>query len=184
MTRLEYAAYNDIVFKNLFADKRNEDLLEAFLYAALDLPEGSIQKIEVKNGEITPLELSGKTCRLDLNLTVNNMLVNVEMQVAPSRDFADRALFYWSEIFLSGSEQGMEYGGLRKAITVNLLNYTMFNDDRFYREYVPADLRTGDVLSDKMQIKFFEMTKVPSVEERTEQDPIKAWLQLLKSTTK
>ena len=150
----------------------------------LDLPKGSIQKVEVKNGEISPLELSGKTCRLDLNLTVNNMAVNVEMQVAPTRDFADRALFYWSEIFVLGGEQGVEYGRLQKAITVNLLNYTMFEDDRFYREYVPADLQAQHILSDKMQIKFFEMTKVPSAIDGLEKDSIKVWLQLLKSNTK
>lgn len=183
MTRLEYAAYNDIIFKMMFADERNRDLLQSFLTAALDLPEGSIERLIVKNGEITPVEANGKVCRLDINLSINNMAVDVEMQVAPTRDFPNRALYYWADIFLSGGEQGVDYNKIHTAITINLMNHTMFDDDRFYREFVPADLQTGDVLSDKMHIKFFELTKVPRVAEGLAQERIKEWLQFLKCDT-
>ena len=138
----------------------------------------------VKNGEITPVEANGKVCRLDINLTVNHMAVDVEMQVAPTKDFPNRALYYWADIFLSGGEQGVDYNKIHTAITINLLNHTMFTDDRFYREFVPADLQTGDVLSDKMHIKFYEMTKIPRVTEGPAGERITEWLQLLKSSTK
>lgn len=179
---LGFSAHNDIVFKNLFAN--NVDILQSFLSVVLGIPESDITEITIKNGEITPAEISGKVCRLDLNLKVNNTLVNIEMQVAPVKGFKDRALCYWSEVFLTGAKQGEDYDNIYQTITVNILNFSLFSDDRYLREFVPSDTLSGEILSDKMHIFFMEMSKIPKATEGLEKELLKQWLQLLKSETK
>ena len=71
----------DIVFKMLFGNEKNKDILKAFLSDMLDIPEEEMRDIKVKNPEIEPESVYEKFYRLDLNIDISGQLVNVEMQV-------------------------------------------------------------------------------------------------------
>ena len=98
------SAKTDIVFKKIFIE--NEDLLQDFLANMLDIPAKDIMDIEIKNTEIQPDSPDGKVSRLDLNMTVNEMRVNVEIQVRKQTDYKERSLFYWSPLFTSDFKSG------------------------------------------------------------------------------
>lgn len=44
----------DVVFKNMFSRKENEDLLKDLVASLLNIPKESIQNIEVLNAEVYP----------------------------------------------------------------------------------------------------------------------------------
>ena len=44
----------DIIFKRIFGDVRNEDIIKTFLEDLLELPPKSIQKILIDNVELVP----------------------------------------------------------------------------------------------------------------------------------
>ena len=44
----------DVIFKRVFGDANNTDIIAAFLSALLEIPRKSIEKITLNNVEITP----------------------------------------------------------------------------------------------------------------------------------
>ena len=170
------SAKTDIVFKKIFIE--NEDLLQDFLANMLDIPVKNIMDIEIKNTEIQPDSPDGKVSRLDLNMTVNEMRVNVEIQVRKQTDYKERSLFYWSKLFTSDFKSGDPYRKLKKTITINLIDFNMFSSDKNYHtEIVPVIKGTDTVFSDKMSIHFFELRKVGR--ELNADDRKKIWLQFI-----
>ena len=170
------SAKTDIVFKKIFVE--NEDLLQDFLANMLDIPAKDITDIEIKNTEIQPDSPDGKVSRLDLNMTVNEMRVNVEIQVRKQTDYKERSLFYWSKLFTSDFKSGDPYRKLKKTITINLIDFNMFSSDKNYHtEIVPVIKGTDTVFSDKMSIHFFELRKVDR--ELNTGDKKKIWLQFI-----
>ena len=71
----------DFVFKKIFGDANNSDLLIDFLSSVLDVPTDRIQGIEIIDNEIIPDTVEKKFSRLDLLLLVNNEYINIEIQV-------------------------------------------------------------------------------------------------------
>ncbi|MCM1328130.1 MAG: Rpn family recombination-promoting nuclease/putative transposase [Ruminococcus sp.] len=158
MARDVVSAKLDIIFKKFFTE--NQDMLHSFLASMLDIPAESISEIHVTNPEIPPESVSGKFSRLDLNMKVDDRLVNVEIQVKNDRDYRDRVLFYWAKLYTSELKSGDNYGALKQAICINIINFNMFDGEAYHNEVMPVVKQTGEVFSDKMSIHFFELKKV------------------------
>lgn len=127
----------------------------------LDIPTESIKSIEIKNTEMTPETLEGKFSRLDLNMTMDDKLVNVEIQINKHEDFRDRTMFYWSKLFTSELGSGENYRDLKTAITINIIDFVMFPDrEDYHAEIVPVIKDSGEVYSDKFHIHIFELKKL------------------------
>ena len=160
MARNVISAKLDIIFKKIFTDKNNEDMLHSFVASMLDIPPESITKITVNNPEMPPELAAGKFSRLDLSLTVDNRLVNVEIQIKNDPDYRDRTLFYWAKLYTSELKSGEDYGELKQTITINIINFNMFSGADYHTEIAAVIKDTGEVFSDKFGIHFFELKKV------------------------
>ena len=158
MARNVISAKLDIIFKKLFTE--NEDMLHSFVASMLELPPESIKEIKITNTELPPETFSGKFSRLDLSLKVDNRLVNVEIQVKNEPDYRDRTLFYWAKLYSSELKSGEDYGELKQTITINIINFNMFNGDDYHNEVAAMIKGTDEVFSDKFSIHFFELKKV------------------------
>ena len=158
MGRSVVSAKLDIIFKKIFTE--NADMLHEFIADILDIPSESIKEIIIKNQELSPDNPEGKFSRLDLNLKVDDSLVNVEIQLKGELDFRDRALFYWSKLYTSELKSGDVYGNLKKAITINIINFNMFDGADYHTEIVTAIKGTDKIYSDKFSMHFFELKKV------------------------
>lgn len=148
----------DVVFKKMFVD--NRDMLQAFVASMLEIPVDSISGLVVKNPEIPPDFAGGKFSRLDLNMTVGDVLVNVEIQVKRDPDFRDRALYYWARLYTSELKSGEVYGSLHRAISINIVDFNMFPGEGYCNEVLPRVTETGEIFSDKMTLYFFELKKL------------------------
>lgn len=135
-------------------------MLYSFVSSMLDIPIESIDEIRITNPEMPPDSLSGKFSRLDLNMRVDNRLVNVEIQVKNEKNYRDRALYYWAALYSSEFKSGEDYGELKQTITINIINFNMFDGEDYHNEIVPTVKETGEVFSEKMNIHFFELKKV------------------------
>ena len=158
MGRNVVSAKLDIIFKKIFTE--NADMLHEFVADILEIPSESIQEITIRNQELSPENFDGKFSRLDLNLKVDNVLVNVEIQLKGETDFRDRALFYWAKLYTSELKSGDTYGKLKKAITINIINFNMFEGEDYHTEIVTAIKGTDKIYSDKFNMHFFELKKV------------------------
>ena len=158
MARNVVSAKLDIIFKKIFTE--NADLLHSFVASMLDIPPESITDIVVTNPEIPPETMTGKFSRLDLSLKVDDRLVNVEIQVKNDADYRDRTLFYWAKLYSSELKSGEDYSELKQTITINIINFNMFQGENYHNEVAAIIKETGEVFSDKFSIHFFELKKV------------------------
>jgi len=107
-----------------------------------------------------PESIAGKFSRLDLNLTVDNKLVNVEVQLSSEDYYINRALFYWAKLYTSELKSGEEYDKLKQTIGINIIDFNLFEDNDFHHQFAVMEVNKKFLLSDKFCIHFYELNKV------------------------
>lgn len=167
----------DIIFKTMFSKSENEDILHSFLSTMLELPYDSIKEIVIQNSEILPETITGKFSRLDLKMQVDDKLVNVEMQIKNEPDFNDRVLYYWSKLYSGDLKSGDEYGDLKQSISINIINFNMFECPEFHSCFKVPEVNRHELLTDKCAIHFFELKKINK--KINKNNRMELWLQLI-----
>ena len=170
----------DVIFKRVFGDEKNEDIIAAMISALLEIPRETIRKIEIQNVELPPEEMEGKFSRLDLKLNVDDQTVNVEMQINYEPDFRERTLFYWSRMYGGDLKSGNAYGDLKKTYCVNIINFNMFDCEDYHSDFVVMEKSRHEVLTDKLGIHFFELKKLNNVRKN---QAMEDWLHLINAET-
>ena len=93
----------------MFTSADSKDILSDFIASVLDIDVNDIQNIEIRNTEILPDVIDGKYSRLDVSISVDGKLINIEMQVKKLTDFKERVLFYWSKLYTDDLKKGETY---------------------------------------------------------------------------
>jgi predicted transposase/invertase (TIGR01784 family) len=179
MARNVVKAKLDIIFKKLFTS--DNTVLASFLEDILDMQKGSIKKIDVINPNILPSAIDGKQGSLDLKMYVDDKVVNVEIQLKDEGNFRDRSVYYWSKMYADELKRGQEYEDLKQTITINILNFKLFDCEEPYSSFRLLETARHEVLTDKCSILFFELTKVNNKVDSN--DRKKLWLQLINAET-
>jgi len=97
--------------------------------------------------------------------------------------YRDLALYYWAKLFTSGSAKGKTYDSLKQAITVNILDFTLYDDtDNYQTRIIPVSDNTGKVFSDKIAIHFFELKKFSERPDPADRKAV--WIQFLNADSK
>ncbi len=167
---------NDIIFKILFGDQRHPRILIHFLNSVLDL-ENPIKSVQIKQTELTPEVLMQKGSRLDVLATTDTgEIINVEIQKKDGKNIKERSLFYWSRLFSGQATVGEKYNDLHKTICINVLNFPLFEDGRYWHKNFLTDSETHEKLTDLVELHFFEL---PKVKIRKDNSPITFWLRFI-----
>ena len=169
----------DIIFKKLFSD--NIDLLHDLLSSLLEIPKDSIKSVKIQNSEILPDDIAGKFIRMDLKMRVDDKLVNVEMQIKDEPDYKDRTLFYWSKMYSGDLKSGEEYGELKHSVSINIINFNMFDCKEYHSSFAIMEKTRHEILSDKCAIHFFELKKIGK--QANKENRMELWLQLINAET-
>ncbi len=124
VTRLPLTS--DYVFKRVFAREENNSMLKDFL-------EAIINKVEVKNPELTPNMADEKLGILDLKLDIDNeRVVDVEMQVSNEHNIKERSSTYLSKLAAEQLKAKQNYKELKKIITINILKYNYLERNAYH----------------------------------------------------
>ncbi len=171
----------DIVFKRLFSDENNKDLLTDFVACMLEIPIEDIQHIKVLNPELPPEYENQKFVHLDLSMEINNSMANVEMQSYNDKSYLDRALYYWAKLYASTLKSGNDYEEAKKCHMINILGFNVFDCADYHSQFATLEVTRHVPLNDKMDIHFFELPKVNELHRISE--PQQAWLKFLSAET-
>ena len=170
----------DIIFKRVFGNERNVEIIAAFISDMLDIPRNRITRVEIKNVELPAEEIDQKFSRLDLNLIVDNRKVNVEMQVNKEAAYRERTLFYWAKLYSEDLESGADYTELSQTICVNIINFNLFDCDNYHSHFLLKEKERDEVMTDKLAIHFFELKKVSKFKKNKRMED---WLTLINAET-
>ncbi len=87
--------------------------------------------------------------------------VNVELQLSDKHDMQKRSLYYWSKLYAAQMQEGMPYSKLRKAITINVLDFVLFRtQEDFQTRGTLWDMEKGLRISDDIEIHYIELPKL------------------------
>lgn len=170
----------DIIFKRIFGDENNKDIIAAFISDLLEIPRSSIRNIIINNVELTPEFFDQKFSRLDLKLDVDGKIVNIEMQVNRESDFKERTLFYWSKLYSEELKAGDEYAELKQTICINIINFNLFECEDYHSHFKVMEKERQEVLTDKFAIHFFELKKLGKCRRNRRMED---WLNLINAET-
>jgi predicted transposase/invertase (TIGR01784 family) len=171
----------DVVFKSLFGDERNKDILASFLTEALGF--------KVTPGSITLLDPHLKRNRakdklgiLDVQLKLRNKkIVSVEMQVGNLKNIRKRLEYYISNMTASQLKKGDEYETLVPVIMIVISKDKLLPEtEKYHCEFGTLEKTEHFEFHGMRTIHTFELSKLP---ERGD-DKLVDWLTFLKSTKK
>ena len=170
---------NDVIFKKIFGSKRNEVILKDFLSSIIEEP---IKEIEVeKDMKLDKDDLNDKVGILDIKAKLDNgVQVNVEMQVVNQQNMEKRTLFYWGKLYTGSIHEGETFYGLKKTITINLLDFNYFDTKEYHTKWhIVEDTEKDKILTDVLEIHIIEIPKVREMNERESKNALIDWITFL-----
>jgi predicted transposase/invertase (TIGR01784 family) len=176
----------DFVFKLIFGDEKNKDVLVAFLSAVLKLPKEEFKGIELLNTELLKEFKEDKKGILDVRVrTKNNEHIDIEIQVLPTQFMAERSLFYWSKMYRSQVGPGETYDKLKKCIAINIVDFERIPLEKIHTKFHILEDETGYKLTDVLEIHFLELPKLARLSTIKDiDDPILEWLKFIDAKSK
>jgi predicted transposase/invertase (TIGR01784 family) len=167
----------DYVFKKIFGDKKNSDLLIDFLSAALDMDEEEYESVTVEDPHLNRAYEDDKLGILDIRiLTKTGKIVNVEMQVFSGIAFRARILYYISELFTTQINRGEEYTKLKKVVSVVIADFPIIEGtEECDHRFTLYDKKNEVEFSDLLEIDTFDLTKSDRM---TGNERLADWLRL------
>ena len=170
----------DIIFKRVFGNEKNTEIIAGFISDMLDIPREKITKVVIKNVELPPEEIDQKFSRLDLNLYVDGRKINIEMQINKESAYKERTLFYWAKLYSDDLDSGEDYSALSQTICVNIINFNLFDCENYHSHFMLKEKERDEVMTDKLAIHFFELKKVGKYKRNKRMED---WLTLINAET-
>ncbi len=150
----------DFVFKLIFGNEQNKEILIAFLSAVIGLSKKEFKGIEIINSELLREFAEDKKGILDVRVkTTDGKQIDVEIQILPTEFMPERTLFYWSKMYTSQIQIGDTYDKLKKCITINILDFKYTSLKKLHSTYHLTEDKTGDRLTDILEVHFLEIVR-------------------------
>ena len=179
---------NDFIFKKLFGEKGNEDILISFINAVLKRTKKEpIVEIEIiDNKQLTKELILDKTGIIDVRAkTSKGENIDIEVQLTDQGNMDKRTLFYWGKMYLENINQGQDYTSLEKVITINILDFEFLGTENYQSSFhLWEDIEKDYMLTDVVEIHFLELPKFRRKKDKDyRENAIERWLMFLEKDT-
>jgi predicted transposase/invertase (TIGR01784 family) len=171
---------NDVVFKAVFGDSRNEELLASFLKAALDLPSEEYEHIEFANPFLMKDYFGDKGGIVDIKVhTASKKVLHVELQVIPHEGFVERSIFYSCKMLTGQIKEGEPYTVIHQVISIIITDFELFGDPGYRHDFLLSDGNAGICLTDLLSVHILELPKAGRAVEGGKDEALIDWLRFI-----
>lgn len=175
---------NDFIFKKVFGEKGNEDILISFINAVLKRTKKEpIVEVEIiENKQLTKELILDKTGIIDVRAkTSKGENIDIEVQLTDQGNMDKRTLFYWGKMYLENIKQGQDYTSLEKVITINILDFEFLGTESYQSSFhLWEDIEKDYMLTDVVEIHFLELPKFRNKKNKDyRENDIERWLMFL-----
>ena len=174
---------DDWIFKLLFGDERNANLLIAMLQTFIELPDEEYE-LTFLDTHLKPEYEEDKFGILDVKVkTKSGKIINIEIQVNPVKNIGRRLSYYKSKMIVEQINKGDKYQVIQQVICICITDYTLFPQTSDYlNNFVFFNSKNGLRFYDiPEEIYTLELPKVPV---QNDGSAIWAWMQFLRSKEK
>ena len=162
---------DDFIFKKIFGDRNNEDilkdLLESILNTKIDL------KVTIKSAELDREKKDNKYGVLDIfaQFTIEEkgitaeekeeekkeITADIEMQIEDQHNMGERSLYYGAELYYNSLKKSEKYTKNKKTIGICILSFELFQSEDYI---VKGQMMTEDkheVITDGIQLYYIQL---------------------------
>ena len=150
---------NDFIFKKIFGQTKNADLLKDLLESILT--DIKINKVQInKDVSLERKMITDKLGILDVVATLNdNTKVNIEVQVKDYYNTVERSLFYGTGVYHENLKSGEEYINAMQTISIWITDYNVFDEGPFHEKAMLKREFENRRLTNKLQIHYIQLPK-------------------------
>lgn len=166
----------DFVFKLLLGSEQHKDITIHFLNSVL-AGQSPIVDVEFLNPMLEKETEEDKLSILDiLAEDVNGRLLHIEMQRATQQALAKRLAYYNAGLYSEQLQEGESYQSLRPAISICVLEGSIFKQTAGMHLDFRLRTASGEVLTDDVQIHLIELQKSIATEHNLDRvGPLEQW---------
>jgi len=170
---------SDFVFKLIFGDQRNVDILGEFLKSVLDIPEEEYEHITVVDPHIKKESKDDKYGILDVKVhTKSGKIIHIEIQVEPIPDMKERIVYDQSKLITEQISSGQDWSVIKKSVTIVITDYVFVPENEKYHNQFRYRTEDGLEFTALTEINTLELKKLPS---DTDSSELWYWMKFIKS---
>lgn len=106
---------SDFIFKKIFGDAKNVEILEAFLKSILDIPHNEYESLTLTDMHLKKRNDEDKLRILDVKVqTKSGNTIDIEIQLANIPHIRERVVFYLSKMINEQIGSGDKYNAIKR----------------------------------------------------------------------
>ena len=159
----------DVIFKLLFGDKRNSEILIDFLKSVLNISEDEYESIALEDTHLKREGIDDKLGIVDVRLTTKKgKIVHIEMQVLEQDDLPERVTYYNAKMLITQLKSGDKEYNFKRTISIVIADFEIVaNSPKYHHTFMLNDKESGATFTDVMEINTLELTKIPERSDNT-----------------
>jgi predicted transposase/invertase (TIGR01784 family) len=163
MDKQFYPPVLDYVFKRVFGDPRNNEILEAFLMAVLDLRAEELENLVIVDSHLKREFHDDKESILDVKVRLKSgTVIDVEIQVEMIKDLRERIVFDAAKMLTEQIKRGEKYQRIEQVVSIIICDGALLPEEPgYYNKYTIRNVRSGGQFTDKLAIHIMEPCKLP-----------------------
>ena len=170
---------SDFIFKKIFGDPKNVDILTAFLKSTLDIPHDEYETITLVDTHLPQESKRDKLGILDVKVrTKSGNIIDIEIQVANIPHMRERIVFYLSKMVSEQIKSGEKYGAIKRSIIIAITDYKIVKENEKYHNVYTLRNQDGEELTNLIEVNILELPKLPDKDDNTD---LWNWMKFLKS---
>jgi predicted transposase/invertase (TIGR01784 family) len=153
----------DYVFKLIFGDSRNIDILEAFLKAALDIPVDEYDGLAIADPHLKLETAVEKMGILDVKVhTKSGLVIDVEIQLSSTPELRNRIVLYDTKMLTEQLKRGESWNRAKRVISIIIMNDILVpEEEKYYNRYGLYNRESGRQFTNLVEINILELPKLP-----------------------
>jgi predicted transposase/invertase (TIGR01784 family) len=171
----------DWLFKYVFGNSDNQEILVAFLMSILRIPREEFKQLTYTNTDLLRNSENDKLGILDVRVeTVSGHDIDIEIQIADMEGMAERIVYYAGKMLSSHMHAGNQYTSMKKTIVIVIAHFDWFKTEKnYHHRFLLRDEETGYVFSDIIEVNTLELPTIPKAPEQAGDANLWNWAALL-----
>jgi len=170
---------SDFVFKQIFGDQRNVDILGAFLRSVLDIPDDEYGDLIIVDPHLKKESEDDKYAIVDVKLhTVSGGIIHIEIQRKVYSDLRLRTIFSQARLITEQMASGNKWTQIKRAITIIITDEIFMRKGNSYHHQFRYRTKDGFEFTDLTEINTLDLSKLPLNDDSTN---LWYWMKFIKS---
>jgi len=170
---------SDFVFKRIFGDQRNVDVLADFLKSVLDIPDEEYESITVIDPHIKKESKNDKYGILDVKVhTKSKQVIHIEIQLKVFDEIKARTIYGQSKLITEQMSSGKNYAIIKRVVTIVITDEIFIHDSNRYHHQFRHRTADGIEFTNLVETNALELPKLPP---DTDKSDLWYWMKFIKS---